>query len=112
MSKNLKTIMAIVVSATTLALGSMSHAASPHQEAAPRPESLRFSPIELQPDTPMVLICGRTTRHSNIAGLREYAKGNPGRVNFGNAESGTGDGNRAPRRRRRRSGGGGRPAAS
>ena len=55
MSNNLKTIMAIVVGATTLALGSMSHAASPHQEAAPRPESLRFSPIELQPDTPMVL---------------------------------------------------------
>jgi len=47
-----------------------------------------FDAVARFPDTPLVLICGRN-RYANIRALMDFAKANPGRVNFGNAGVGS-----------------------
>ncbi len=48
-----------------------------------------FDAVARFPDTPMVLICGRENRLSNIKTLMDYARANPGKVNIANAGVGS-----------------------
>ena len=48
-----------------------------------------FEAVARFPDTPMVLICGRNNKLTSIRTLMDFARGNPGRVNFGNAGVGS-----------------------
>src|SRR5688572_29425498 len=43
-----------------------------------------FEAVARFPDTPLVLICGRNNKLNNIRALTDFARANPGRVNFGN----------------------------
>ena len=48
-----------------------------------------FEAVARFPDTPMVLICGRANKLNSIRTLMDFARANPGRVNFGNAGVGS-----------------------
>ena len=48
-----------------------------------------FEPVARFPDTPMVLVCGRNGRFSNIRSMMDFAKQSPGQVNMGNAGVGS-----------------------
>ena len=48
-----------------------------------------FEPVARFPDTPMVLVCGRSGRFNNIGSMIEFARKNPGQVNMGNAGVGS-----------------------
>ena len=48
-----------------------------------------FEAVVRFPDTPMVLVCGRNHRLHNVRTLMEFARGNPGKLNFGNAGVGS-----------------------
>lgn len=48
-----------------------------------------FDAVARFPDTPMVLVCGRNGRVSDIRGLIEFARQNPRTLNFGNAGVGS-----------------------
>jgi tripartite-type tricarboxylate transporter receptor subunit TctC len=48
-----------------------------------------FEAVARFPDTPMVLVCGRGGRFSNIGSMIEFTRKNPGQVNIGNAGVGS-----------------------
>jgi tripartite-type tricarboxylate transporter receptor subunit TctC len=48
-----------------------------------------FDAVARFPDTPMVLECGPRLQQRNIHDLVEYARANPGKLNFGNAGVGS-----------------------
>lgn len=48
-----------------------------------------FEPVARFPDTPMVLVCGRSGRFNDIGSMIAFAKKNPGQVNMGNAGVGS-----------------------
>ena len=48
-----------------------------------------FDAVVRFPDTPMVLICGPAHRLHNVRNLIEFARANPGKLNFGNAGVGS-----------------------
>jgi tripartite-type tricarboxylate transporter receptor subunit TctC len=48
-----------------------------------------FDAVARFPDTPMVLICGRENRLTDITSLMDFAKRHPGKVNIGNAGVGS-----------------------
>lgn len=48
-----------------------------------------FDAVARFPDTPMVLVCGRNHRLGNVRALVDFAKANPGKLNFGNAGVGS-----------------------
>ena len=48
-----------------------------------------FDAVARFPDTPMVLICQRDHKLKNVRTLIEYARANPGKLNFGNAGVGS-----------------------
>lgn len=48
-----------------------------------------FEPVARFPDTPMVLVCGRSGRFNSIGSMIEFARKNPGQVNMGNAGVGS-----------------------
>jgi tripartite-type tricarboxylate transporter receptor subunit TctC len=48
-----------------------------------------FDAVARFPDTPMVLICGHNHRLGNVRALMDFARANPGKLNFGNAGVGS-----------------------
>ena len=48
-----------------------------------------FDAVARFPDTPMVLVCGYNHRLNNIRTLMDFARANPGKLNFGNAGVGS-----------------------
>jgi tripartite-type tricarboxylate transporter receptor subunit TctC len=48
-----------------------------------------FEAVVRFPDTPMVLVCGRNHRLGNVRSLIDFARANPGKLNFGNAGVGS-----------------------
>src|SRR5688572_5160663 len=48
-----------------------------------------FEAVARFPDTPMVLVCGRNGRFSNIRSMMDFARQSPGQVNMGNAGVGS-----------------------
>jgi tripartite-type tricarboxylate transporter receptor subunit TctC len=48
-----------------------------------------FDAVARFPDTPMVLVCGREHRLADVRALIEFARDNPGKLNFANAGVGS-----------------------
>ena len=48
-----------------------------------------FEAVVRFPDTPMVLVCGRNHRLGDVRRLMDFARTNPGKLNFGNAGVGS-----------------------
>ena len=69
-------------------VGYMAAAPSLYKELAYDPVK-DFEAVARFPDTPMVLVCGRNHRLGNVRTLMEFARANPGKLNFGNAGVGS-----------------------